>query len=162
MRITDFVRADAVIHRLAARDRLGALAELAAVAARLDPALDASTVLDVLEAREQLGSTGVGEGVAIPHGRVPRLRSLVGVLALSEVGIDVDAPDRLPARVLVALLVPEHGHGGHLEAMAAISRLFRDEPFRRKLLQAVDAAEVHRLLVEAEAGLGARRRLSST
>lgn len=162
MRLTDFLEAEAIIRRLDAREKLRALAELAAVAARLHPGLEAPVVLAVLEAREQLGSTGVGEGVAIPHGRVPGLRSLVGILGLSDAGIEVDAPDGKPARVLVALLAPEHGHGGHLEAMAAISRSLRDETLRAKLFEAPDAAGIYRLLLEADARAPARVRSRST
>ena len=97
-------------------------------------------------AREQLGSTGVGEGLAIPHAKVEGLRELVASFGLSRGGIDFKSMDSKPATFFFVLFAPPGVHGPHLNALARISRIFKTASFRDSLLQARDADEIYQLI----------------
>jgi len=121
---------------------------LGALAARFADAyqLDAQAVLERIEERENLGSTGFGRGVAIPHARVPGLsRPVVAVLRLQS-PIDFDAADALPVDLVIGLLSPENAGVNHLHALAAISRLVRDERMHDALTKATDPDVLYGLL----------------
>jgi len=101
---------------------------------------DAEAINEALMAREQLGSTGVGEGVAIPHGKIDGLSKIVGVLARLEEPVDFDAVDDQPVDLLFLLLAPEAATAAHLKALAKVTRLLRDEN-ARAALRGADTAE---------------------
>ncbi|MEM9187885.1 MAG: PTS sugar transporter subunit IIA [Myxococcota bacterium] len=104
--------------------------------------LDREAVIAALEAREALASTGVGSGVAIPHGRVPGVDRVRAAVAICGAGVDFEAIDGEPVRIFVALLAPEGGAGEHLRALARFSRVLRNEATRSAILAAQDAAQV--------------------
>lgn len=104
-----------------------------------------STVFDSLFARERLGSTGLGQGVAIPHGRIKGLREAIGVFIRMRAPIPFDAPDGAPVGLIFALLVPERATDLHLEILAQLAELFGDRDLRQRLASA-DAAAVRALL----------------
>ena len=105
-----------------------------------------STVFDSLFARERLGSTGLGQSVAIPHGRIKGLREAIGVFVRMQAPIPFDAPDGAPVALIFALLVPERATDQHLEILAQLAELFSDRAQRERLLEAADAAGVCALL----------------
>jgi PTS system nitrogen regulatory IIA component len=105
-----------------------------------------STVFDSLFARERLGSTGLGQGVAIPHGRIKGLREAVGVFVRMHAPIPFDAPDGAPVSLIFALLVPERATDLHLEILAQLAELFGDREMRQRLDGAADAAAICALL----------------
>ena len=108
--------------------------------------IERSKVFDSLFARERLGSTALGEGVAIPHGRIKGLKeALAAVVRLAE-PVPFDAPDGQPVRLLVFLLVPEHATEEHLELLSELAELLSDRPIRDSLLHFEDAAQMHRTL----------------
>ena len=108
--------------------------------------IERSKVFDSLFARERLGSTALGEGVAIPHGRITGLKeALAAVVRLAE-PVPFDAPDGQPVRLLVFLLVPEHATEEHLELLSELAELLSDRPIRDSLLHCEDAAQMHRTL----------------
>jgi len=108
--------------------------------------VERSKVFDSLFARERLGSTGLGEGVAIPHGRIKGLKeALAAVVRLAE-PIPFDAPDDQPVRLLVFLLVPEHATEEHLEILSELAELLSDRSIRESLMTCEDPAQVHRIL----------------
>lgn len=108
--------------------------------------IERSKVFDSLFARERLGSTALGEGVAIPHGRIKGLKeALAAVVRLAE-PVPFDAPDGQPVRLLVFLLVPEHATEEHLELLSELAELLSDRPIRDSLLHCEDAAQMHRTL----------------
>jgi len=92
--------------------------------------------------REKLGSTGIGQGVAIPHGKIDLLEKQVGVLGISRNGVDFQSLDGAPAHLIFLLVCPASTSGEHLLAMASVSRVFKDKPFRQSLLKATTAQEV--------------------
>jgi len=111
--------------------------------------VDAQKLLDTLLEREKLGSTGIGEGVAIPHGKVPGLPGLIASFGRSVQGIDFRAIDGRPTHLFFALFAPENSAGAHLKALARISRIFKNPAFRESILRAPSAEEIYRL-IEAE------------
>lgn len=108
--------------------------------------LDASLVLERLDEREKLGSTGFGRGVAIPHARLPGLKRPVAALIKLDRPVDFDAADGLPVDLVFGLLSPENCGATHLHALAAISRLVRDEKMHEALSDAPDAEAIYALL----------------
>ena len=150
MRLVEILPVERVVVRLDARDKPGSLRELARVFAQGDARLSEPEVLRVLEAREALASTGVGSGVAIPHGRLPGLGELQAALAIAPSGVSFDAIDGLPATIFVALLAPGDARSDHLKALARISRLLRDEAVRTRLLAAPDAAALLEIVREED------------
>lgn len=109
-------------------------------------ALDKSEVLAMIQERERLGSTGFGRGVAIPHARVPGVSRPVAVLLRLEAPVAFDAVDGQPVDIVFGLLSPEHAGAMHLHALAAISRMMRDEDMRSALVEAPDAEAIYGLL----------------
>jgi PTS system nitrogen regulatory IIA component len=149
MRIADLLAPDAVID-LAGDDPAAVLAELAAPVARAQ-GLEAAALAAALAERERLGSTGVGEGVAIPHARVRGLRTLAAAFGRARGGVDFQAVDGRPVRLFLALFAPEASPGNHLHALAKASRIFRGAAFRERALLAPDAAALRRALEEEDA-----------
>ena len=107
-----------------------------------------ATVFDALFAREKLGSTGLGFGVAIPHGRIKHLRDTIAVFVRSREGIPFESPDDAPVRLIYAVLVPEHATEQHLQMLSELAQLFSDEPLRDALREESSPAAVHKLLTE--------------
>jgi PTS system nitrogen regulatory IIA component len=150
VRISELLRPDAVIADLGGRTAPEALAELCRPLGAAT-ALEPGRLVQVLLDRERLGSTGIGEGVAIPHGKLAGLPGIVAALGRSREGVDFRSVDGQPARLILALFAPEQSAGAHLQALARVSRLFRVQALREALLAAPDAQSMVRLLEEAEA-----------
>ncbi|HXI86276.1 MAG TPA: PTS sugar transporter subunit IIA [Parvularculaceae bacterium] len=139
MGLEDLLSAQSVIPNLKARCKRDALAAIADRAAALTDA-SAESIRETLAARERLGSTGVGKGVAIPHGKIEGLSRVIGVLARLETPIDFDSVDDEPVDLIFALLAPANATAAHLKALAKVSRLMRDEE-ARAALRGADTAE---------------------
>lgn len=105
-----------------------------------------SQVFDSLFAREKLGSTGLGQGVAIPHGRIKGLREAVAALIRMKEAIPFDAPDGQPVNLACVLLVPEKATDKHLQILSELAQMFSDKKFRESLLKSKDADEIHKLI----------------
>ncbi|NQZ98974.1 MAG: PTS sugar transporter subunit IIA [Myxococcales bacterium] len=153
MKIMDILIRDAVILDLGIRGKRDVLAEMAAALAKVEPQIEADRLLEVLEEREALQSTGIGEGVAIPHGKLAGLDRLVASFARSREGIDFDSIDGQPTHHFFLLVVPEHSGGQYLKALARISRFFRDSDFRQKLADAESLEDAVRTIEEEDAKL---------
>ena len=105
-----------------------------------------SVVFDSLFAREKLGSTGLGQGVAIPHGRIKGIKEAVGALVRMREPIPFDAPDGQPVGLIFILLVPERATDLHLQLLSELAQMFSDQPFRARLSAAATEADAHRLI----------------
>lgn len=151
MKIAEFLREESILPSLAATDKASVLVELCAALAIPQPGLSKAKIAEVLIEREKLGSTGVGEGVAIPHGKIAGLPGLVAAFGRSEKGLDFASIDGKPTQLFFVLLAPENSAGIHLKALARISRLFRAAPFRMAVLSATSGAEIYRLIAEEDA-----------
>jgi PTS system nitrogen regulatory IIA component len=150
MRIVEFLHQDAVIADLQGTTGAAVLEELCRpVAARCG--VEAPRLVQILLDREKLGSTGIGEGVAIPHGKVPGLTGMVAAFGRSRAGVDYRAIDGRPARLFLALFAPENSAGAHLKALARVSRLFRVPAFRESILAASDAESILRQIATEDA-----------
>ena len=151
MRIAEFLREDLIFADLAAADKVGVLREICAGLARANPPLSSEKLAEALLDREKLGSTGIGEGVAIPHGKLPALPGLVAAFARKKAGVDFAAIDGKPAHLFFVLFAPDNSAGVHLKALARVSRLFKQPQFRQAILAAEDAASIFRLISEEDA-----------
>ncbi len=151
MKITDILVREGSILDLVATGKDDLLAELAGALAAAEPSLERDSLLNVLREREALQSTGIGEGVAIPHGKVAGLDRLVATFARSTAGVDFESIDGQPTQLFFLLVVPEQSGGQHLKALARISRFFRDASFREKLLDAGNLDEIFRAIEEEDA-----------
>jgi nitrogen PTS system EIIA component len=147
MDLGDLIKPEAVYPALPAKSKKQALQELASRASTIT-GIDARQLLDVLLQRETLGSTGFGQGVAIPHGRVPALRRAVALFARLETPIDFDSADGLPVDLLFLLLTPEQAGADHLKALSRISRIVRDPLAIEKLRGSRDRAALYAVLTE--------------
>lgn len=132
MELAEILAPEAVIANLKATSKKQALQELAARAAKLT-GLHERAIFDVLLERERLGTTGVGNGIAIPHGKLAPLTRLYGLFARLERPIDFDAIDEQPVDLIFLLLAPESAGADHLKALARVSRLLRDKAVCEKL-----------------------------
>lgn len=135
MKLADILHSKAIIEDLKSHDKKSVLAEFAVKASELVPSLVQEDVLHILLNREQLGSTAVGNGVAIPHGKVTGLTNIVAIFGRSKKGIDFQAHDEKPTHLFFVLLAPEAAIGGHLQALARLSRLLKDSKVRDKIIQ---------------------------
>lgn len=147
MDLSDLLVIDAILPRLKSANKKQALQEMAAKAAALT-GRDERDIFETLMQREKLGSTGVGHGVAIPHGKLAGLDRLVGVFALLDRPIDFDSLDGEPVDVLFLLLAPESAGADHLKALARIARVLRDDETAAKLRATDDATALYALLTE--------------
>jgi PTS system nitrogen regulatory IIA component len=148
MDIGDWLDRGGIAPRASAPNKRQALGIAADLAAR-SFGLDAAEVLDALMEREQGGSTGVGQGVAVPHARVRGLDRIRAVFVRLDTPIEFGAVDDVPVDLLFVLLGPEHDNSGHLRALARVSRLLRRGEVRERLRQARSADAIHALLVQA-------------
>ncbi len=146
MPLTDLVAPNAVVPALKANNKKKAIQELAARAAKLS-GLSERAILEVLMQREKLGSTGVGNGVAIPHGKLPKLDRLFGMFVRLEKPIDFDSLDGQPVDLIFLLLAPEAAGADHLKALARVARLLRDPDVARKLRDSRDADALYAVLM---------------
>ncbi len=149
MSLLDFLTPDAVVPALRASTKKHLLTELAAQAARRLPELDAGEVFETLLQRERLGSTGIGDGVAIPHGKLPKLKRMFGLVARLERPVDFDALDAQPVDLAVLLLAPEGAGADHLKALARVARVLREPGILESIRTARDAAAVYALLTQS-------------
>jgi len=150
MRILDILPPEAVVDGLLAETKEGVLRELSEAVCRRLPGLSPDRLTAILMDREGLGSTGIGEGVAIPHGKIPGIDRLVAVFGRSPGGVQFASIDGKPARLFFLILAPENSAGMHLKALARISRLLKDQRFRGRLLAAEGAEGLSRVLREED------------
>ena len=146
MRIVDILSVDLVVPDLQSTKKAAVIAELVDCVCRARPDIDREIALKVLLNREELGSTGVGNGFAIPHGKLDTLDTVIACLGRSTRGIGFDSLDGKPAHLFLALFAPQGSTGLHLKALARASRLFKDADFRSQLLSEPDRAKLWTLI----------------
>jgi nitrogen PTS system EIIA component len=150
----DLITPAAVLPSLKAGNKKQALQELARRAAELTGQHERA-IFDVLLERERLGTTGVGHGIAIPHGKLPNLDKVYGLFARMERPIGFDSIDEQPVDLVFLLLAPEHAGADHLKALARVSRLLRDQAMCEKLRGSDSADAIYALLTQQEANQAA-------
>lgn len=147
MKIKQILSKSCVIANLNAHTKDEVIAELADLLARNFPNLPKEETVQILLEREKLGSTGIGNGVAIPHGKVHALTQIVTGFGRSLPGIPFDSQDGKPAHLFFVLLAPENAASLHLKALARLSRLLKDVHFRNKLMEAAGADQLYHEIV---------------
>lgn len=150
MKISEILHRDAVVESLGAVTKREVLFELVEPLSRLHAELDQDRTVNILLEREKLGSTGVGEGIAIPHGKTPGLNEVIVSFGRSVQGVDFDALDGKPVHLFFLLMAPEGCAGSHLKALAKISRMLKDVPFRNRLMEAKSAAELYQAIADQD------------
>jgi PTS system nitrogen regulatory IIA component len=150
MDISDLILPESVIANLRVTSKKQALQELAKKAAEITGQPERA-LFEVLMERERLGTTGVGHGIGIPHGKLPELDRLYGLFARLESPIDFDAIDEHPVDLIFVLLAPETAGADHLKALARVSRLFRDRAVCEKLRGTDSAEAIYALLTQSQA-----------
>ncbi len=156
MKVVDFLSSDAIIPALAGVTKSAVLAEMAAflcahqTASAGQSGIEAQALCRVLEERELLASTAIGDGIAIPHGKVDTIDRLVGLLGRSVSGLAFDSIDGKPTHIVFMLVAPSNSAGAHLKALARLSRLFRDASFRQRLLDAPDGPAMYQIIAEED------------
>jgi len=150
LKITDFLEASRIIPDLKGRDKQGVLKEMAGWMASQDPSLDAQSLLAILLEREKVSTTAIGEGVAIPHGKMPNAKRISGAFARSPQGVNFDSLDGGLTHLFFLLVAPEDSAADHLKALARIARLLKDPAFRARLMKGKTSAEIFNAIKEED------------
>ena len=151
MKILDILTSEALVAPdLAGADKTAVLRELALHLAQSHPTIDPERLVEVLWERERLGSTAIGDGIAIPHGKLAGLSGVIGAFGRHPAGVDFESLDGSPTHLFFLLVAPEDSVGQHLKALARVSRLLKDRAFRERLLTASDLATLFRLIREED------------
>ena len=149
MKILDVLHKEMIISDLKAIDKQGVLEELVMPIAHI-AGVNQDYLVRVLMERERLGSTGIGEGVGIPHGKLKNLASLILGFGLSRKGVNFESMDGQPTHIFFLLVTPENSTGLHLKLLARISRILKNEFFRQKLMDAANSDEIYSIIQEEE------------
>src|SRR3954468_5906274 len=151
MKVIDFLQPQRIMAELASRTKAGVLEELSAHLATQEPGVEAEALRRVLEERELLASTAIGDGIAIPHGKLDSIGQLEGALARSVPGLEFESIEGKPPHLIFMRVAPVSPTGVHLKALARLSRLFRDADFRLRLLAAGDGAAMYQVIADEDA-----------
>jgi nitrogen PTS system EIIA component len=150
LKILDFLNPNAVTIDLTATTKKGVLEELVDLLAKDGKVKDAKATVDVLLEREKLGSTGIGQGIAIPHAKSDQANEVVAAFGLSRRGVPFDSLDGEPVYIVFILVAPPNAAALHLKALARISRLLKDKFFRQALRDVKDPAEILRIIKDED------------
>ena len=151
MNITDILDKESIIAELTARDKKSVLEELVAVLFEHGRVKDKEKPVEVLLERERLGSTGIGDGIAIPHGKLHDIKGIICSFGRARVGVDFQSIDEKPTHLFFLLLAPEDSASEHLQALARLSRLLKDDHVRTRLIEAESKEEIYRIIAEEDA-----------
>ena len=151
MKITDILSADMIIPDLKGTTKPDILSELAKLLTSRYKEISLRDLLAVLAERERLGSTAIGDGIAIPHGKLRGVAKIIGAFGRHVNGVDFDSLDGGPSQLFFVLVAPEDSASLHLKALARVSRLLKESSFRDHLIAAKDADELYKLIKEEDA-----------
>lgn len=150
MKISDILESAAIAPDLRSTGKIEILTELATTLVKVEPELVRDEIVRVLLERERLGSTGIGDGVAIPHGKLKQLDRLLIAFGRHRQGVDFDSMDGKPAHLFFLLVAPEESVGIHLKALARISKLLKNTGVRQRLIAAGGADDILAIINEEE------------
>lgn len=150
MKITDFLPNTLIAPALQGQSKAEILSELAKLMASAHPEIDPVRLEEVLWDRERLGSTAIGDGIAIPHGKLPGLKNVIAAFGRHVGGAEFQSLDGKPSQLFFLLVAPEDSVGLHLKALARVSRLLKNAEFRQRLLAAADGAAIYRAIEEED------------
>ena len=147
MKLPEIIEENNVIPELRAKDKKGVLEELAEAISRHEPSIDKGALVKVLVERERLGSTGIGDGVAIPHGKMNGVSHPIISFGRSRQGLDFDSMDGQPAYLFFLLIAPEDSSSVHLQVLAKIAKILKNRDFRKKLMEPGTKKELYQTIV---------------
>ena len=150
MKLSEVLKKEAVLANLDAADKTEVLKELSSFTADYYSSLNEAKLLEVLTAREKICSTALDEGVAIPHGKLSGINGIIAVFARKKDGVNFDSLDGNPTQLFMLLLSPENSTGEHINALARISKIFKNKMTRSKLLEANSKEEIYDILIEED------------
>jgi len=150
MKILDILDKRLILPQLTSKTKEGVLRELVHVLSQVEKQVNEDRTVEILLERESLGSTGIGEGVAIPHGKSKEVKKILASFGRSLPGLDFQSLDGKPAHLFFLLIAPENSAGMHLKALAQISRLMKDQAFRKRLMEAKSADEIYSIFSEGD------------
>ena len=150
MKVLEFLQLDSVCMQLESSTKKEVIEELCKVLEKSGKIKDSEKVIASLLEREKLGSTGIGQGVAIPHGKSESVSGLVAALGISKAGVNFEALDGEPVHLVFLLVAPPDSSGSHLKALARISRLLKDKFFRQALKEAKSTEEIQKIIEEED------------
>lgn len=149
MSLEDVLERDSIIENLGAVEKREVLEEMVTDLCEKVSGLNKEKLLEVLLEREKLGSTGIGYGVAIPHGKMKDLKRVLVSFARSRKGVDFQATDEKPVHLFFLIVAPENSTASHLKILSDISRILKESDFRKKLQRARDKDEIYRIIMDA-------------
>lgn len=149
MQITDFIHKETIIPSLQSTDKKSLLAEISEPIAKISN-IKHDDIITVLLDREQLGSTGIGGGIGIPHGKLKDLNELTIGFGLSKNGVDFESIDGFPTHIFFIIMTPENSTGLHLKLLAQISKMLRNDIFKQKLQQAMSVDEIYEIISQED------------
>jgi PTS system nitrogen regulatory IIA component len=150
MKLEDVLIKEAMLLNLKAREKREILEEMVEALAANVTGLNKEELLELLLEREQLGSTGIGYGVAIPHAKMKGIKNLLVSFARSDKGIDFHSTDEKPVHLFFLIVAPENATSSHLKILSKISRILKEASFRKKLLKARDLGDIYKSIMEAD------------
>lgn len=150
MKIDDILKKDSIIANLVGTKKEEVLHEMTDFLQSQNLIQDKETLFKTLTEREKLGSTGIGENVAIPHGKTDEISQIITVFARSLGGVDFEALDQKPVHFICMVIAPSNSTGQHLKALARISRIFKNQNLRENILKLQDASQIYSLLLEED------------
>ncbi|MEA2039155.1 MAG: PTS sugar transporter subunit IIA [Thermodesulfobacteriota bacterium] len=150
MKLSEIIAEDNVLPELKSVDKRGVLEELAGVISNHEPSIDQGALVSVLLERERLGTTGIGDGVAIPHGKLSGIRRPIISFGRSKNGLDFDSIDGEPAHLFCLLIAPENSSGVHLQVLARIAKVLKSSALRKKLMGADTRKELYQVIIQGD------------
>ena len=150
MKITELMDKALIVPSLNSKTKKEVLKELVECVAKKEPEIDNSELLRVLLEREELGSTGIDNGIAIPHGKIKKIEKLIVAFGRSLEGLDFQSMDGKPTHIIFLLIAPENSAGIHLKALARISRLLKETTFRKNIMEAASAADIYDIIAQED------------
>ena len=150
MKLADILRESCVIADIKGVTKREILFEMVETLKKAKLIDDIDSVVEIIMERERLGSTGIGDGVAIPHGKMKKLNTILCVAGRSKEGVNFDAVDRQPVHIFFLVLAPEDSASLHLKVLSRISKVLRDQSFRKKILKLADAHDIYTNIIEAD------------
>ena len=148
MKLSELIDEDYILPELKAKDKKGVLEELVDALVRREPSIDKKALVKVLLERERLGSTGIGDGVAIPHGKFQGITHPIISFGRSRKGLDFESMDGEPVFLFFLLVAPENSASIHLKALAKIAKILKNGAFRKVLMEAPSKKELYRTIIQ--------------
>ena len=148
MKLSELIDEDFILPELKAKDKKGVLEELVDALVRREPSIDKKALVKVLLERERLGSTGIGDGVAIPHGKFHGIVHPIISFGRSRKGLDFESMDGEPVFLFFLLVAPENSASIHLKALAKIAKILKNSAFRKVLMEAPSKKELYRTIIQ--------------